>query len=99
MSDAKIPTDRKAKKGHAWIGDEQFKIRENLDDDWHFTELVAESQAGGMSATIQLVQHILNDSPEAYTALKAACVVDGRVSATKMAEWMESAMELASPNS
>lgn len=96
---ATAPQDRKPKKGYARIGDKDFKVRENLDDDWGFAEMSAAAQSGSNQAGVRIVQYALNDDDEAYEALKEYCTVDGRVSAKRMQEELRKIIEATAPNS
>lgn len=93
-----IPADRKAKKGYYRIGDAEYQIRPNLDDDFGFIEMIAAAQVGNVSASIRAIQYALNDDDAAYDALKEACTIDGRVSAKAIGQHFEAIQAAVDPN-
>ena len=93
-----IPTDRKAKKGYYRIGEVEYQIRPNLDDDFGFIEMVGAAQTGSMAALVRALQYALNDDDAAYDALKEECTIDGRVSAKAIGQHFEAIQAAIDPN-
>lgn len=93
-----IPSDRKAKKGYYRIGDAEYQIRPNLDDDFGFIEMVGAAQTGSMAALVRALQYALNDDDAAYQSLKEACTIDGRVSAKAIGQHFEAIQAAIDPN-
>lgn len=93
------PQDRKAKRGHYRLNGKDFPIRINLEDDWTFTELVAESERDATTA-VRLARYILLDDDGAYEALKAEATVEGFVSADRVGNVIREIIEHSvDPNS